>query len=146
MIGMQEPKWCKQASESLYFLSDIPLFTPFLDKLPKSLEARWLPTAPALHPPSTKSREKEFSPIYLQQYPNQKFIPWTKVLTLLLLAKIGPHSQTWTNHFGQEIGYIHWIGSHAQCGSKDGLNITQTHTEWIAGMKPSPRRRWNYHI
>lgn len=72
MVGMLAPKWCQQASESLYYLSYIPLFAPFLDKLPKPLEARWLPTSPILHPPSAKSRVKEFPFTYLQHTLNKR--------------------------------------------------------------------------
>ena len=100
------------------------------------------------HPTSSQYQvQRKRIPLHLPSaIPWTKVHTWTQVLTLLLLAKIGSYSQTRTNHFGREIGYIHWIGSPAHCGSKDGLNITQTHTEWTAGMRQSPRRRWSYHF
>lgn len=137
MVGIQEPKQCQQASESL------PLCPVFLCvfsilNLPKALEAEGLPSA-QLKSSQCQDQWKSNPLTHPQQYLEQKFWLFSYWPKSGHISKAEPVIPSRKLDMFTELGHMPSVEARWP-------HHYQSHADWTTEAWCSPRRRWSYHF
>ena len=82
------------------------MFAPFSGKVPKPLEARWLPTAPTLHPSSAKSSKKSSPSLTLSSALNKSSD--SSLIGLNLVTFPNMNQSFWPGNWLYSLYWVTW--------------------------------------